>query len=313
MLEYSGIAWPNARLFENKPAGLRRPATLNTRSTGIAGPEAHAHSPQRLSGGREDAWGRMSRRVEASSKEYAYRSPFGGVHSTATPVVGALSGTNDPFFAPVPDSSIGWRSSARKTSTDDIMPDYASHSTERSRADTDMSVTWPRRDFQKHMDEAAVNEIIEALSPSKKGQLLSALSPERSSSSGIHAPINTPKTANPSRSPPEREVDGTTGSSRASSGQGVTTRSKKMIAMVQPVLVRQRGRSSSGSSKRKRSRSPGVRTGDKDSSAGATPLSKVQQKRKLHSAVETDSDSDKDPSIKSESRKSSAHGVPVEV
>lgn len=247
----------------------------------------------------------MSRKVEANSKEFSYRSSFGGVHSTAAPVA-ALSGPNDPFFAPVPESSLGWRSSARKTSTDDTMPDYSSHSTEHSQAYSDMAITWPRRDFQKHMDEAAVDEIVQALSPSKKGQLLTALSPEKSSSSGIQPPINTPTTGDGSRQgssveqTPRDSLAGAIARNVQGNGQGVTTRSMKATVSTR------RGRSSSGSSKRKRSLSPGLTITGKEAALDSPPPEKIQGRRK---SPVVDKDSGSETEIKTESRKSSAQGV----
>jgi hypothetical protein len=82
------------------------------------------------------------------------------------------------------------------------MPDYGASEVIRSRNSTDMSgISWPKRDFQRHMDEAAVDEIVRALSAEKKSQLMDILSPMKSLSSGVAAPANTPKTAEASKQP----------------------------------------------------------------------------------------------------------------
>jgi hypothetical protein len=249
----------------------------------------------------------MSRKVEASHKEYPYRSAFGAVHSTATPVP-ALSGTNDPFFAPVPESSLGWRST-RKSSTDETMQDSISHSTEHSQAYSDMAITWPRRDFQKHMDEAAVDEIVQALSPSRKSQLLSALSPGKSSSSGIQPPINTPTTAEASQQgssaeqTPKDGLGGPAASNLRGLGHGVTTRAMKATGMMG------RDRSSSGSSKRKRTLSPSPSLPRIEALYDPTPPAKSQYRGKAMLADDADSGSDVEINVKADSRKSSAQGV----
>ena len=266
----------------------------------------------------------MSSRADAGARDYSFRSNLvgeqgvGSSYIGATPVSNALSGMNDPFFAPMPDSSIGWRSSARKTSTDNTAPDYASTLSR----DTDMSVTWPRRDFQKHMDEAAVDEIVNALSPSKKGELLNALSPDKSSSSGGKASINTPTTAEAERSQRgsptglilrEGLLDAAAGNIKQSTGRSMMLRTRKTITpnTVQRALAARRGRSSSGSSKRKRSMSPSPDEDDQGVAPDLSPPTKAQQKRK---AVVVGSDSESDKEIKSESRTSSTgQGVPLHI
>lgn len=331
VLEYSGIAWPNARLFENKSTVAGRQPILNTRTTSTPGPEAHAHSPQRAAGGnRDDVWGRIASRAEQGLANYHYRGEraldsTGSRKLSMTPMAQALTGANDPFIAPGP-SSIGWKSSARKISTDDSMPDYASHSTDHSRAGTDMSVSWPRRDFQKHMDEAAIEEIVQALSSAKKGQLLTALSPEKSSSSGIQPPINSPSIEvadlndhSDQRTPREGLLGPIAGNAKFDNARGVSTRAMKMQASdvlqgERVAFAKQRGRSSSGSSKRKRSPSHESAAGppytrksrvfDVTPPAGAT-----LEKRSV--LIVNDSSSESDSDNKPKSRVSSVEGVSV--
>lgn len=267
----------------------------------------------------------MAKKGETASKDVPFRTASGrdsrlvGVAPFGTPGMAAFSGVNDPFLGPGPESSLGWRSSARKTSTDETMPDYASHTTDHSRADTDMSITWPRRDFQKHMDEAAVDEIIEALSPSKKGQLLNALSPQKSSSSGIQPPINTPKTAEASQqgspaehTPREGLSEAAAGNSKQDGGRAMKTRSMK-TAVPETIIGGGRARSSSGSSKRKRSTSDMLADQDAPATARKDPLitstpSVPTSRRKRISLPTEKSSPDSDKEIKVESRKSSANG-----
>jgi hypothetical protein len=230
------------------------------------------------------------------------------IHATAT-TPAAFSGANDPFLAPGPDSSVGWRSATRKFSTDESMPDYASHTTERSRA-SEMSVMWERRDFQKHMDEAAVEEIIEALSPAKKGKLLHALSPGKSSSSGVFAPTNTPDSGG-TRKPSTASEDtpkgglsgamsGNRGESQSGMGRTMKTRSMGVTSFTNETdegASLRRTRSSSGSSKRKRSRSPSVGVGSQRLGKLTGASRTLGQYGKRKSLVIHDSSSDSDAEV----------------
>ncbi|ETN46139.1 uncharacterized protein HMPREF1541_00323 [Cyphellophora europaea CBS 101466] len=351
VLEYSGIAWPNARLFETKTQSTRQPGPISTRTVSLTGHEAHAHSPQRSTRSRDDVWARIASKVDQPYRAYAFRSGpsadsrFGTLPAGHSINVHGLSGPNDPFIAPGPESSIGWRSVNRKTSTDESMPDYTSHGTEYSRAETEMSITWPRRDFQKHMDEATVEELIEALSPTKKGQLLYALSPTKSSSSGVQAPVNTPAAADLNLRSSVAEGTPNEGLANAASGHRgiapaaaptrwildeqvnaidshkhgtVSTKvaSTKVPHMADGVLTARRGRSSSGSSKRKRSCSAdaGVR---RDVKLNITPPAMIQKLAGNHAIIdEASSDADSPGStdgVSDEKRKASNHGVSLNV
>lgn len=324
VLEYSGIAWPNARLFESCGPTSRRPPQLSTRVPSVTGHEAHAHSPQRSAINREDVWTRIATRADQSHKEYPFRTGVAASSRFGSQVLpttsNALSGTNDPFIAPAPESSLGWRSATRKFSTDESMPDYVSHGTDSSRADTDMSINWPRRDFQRHMDEAAVEEIIEALSPTKKGQLLNALSPSNMSSSGVQAPVNTPTTdlLNQDASEevtPRHVLSGPNAGNSGSISTGaraswmpdtagkvaglrsMMTRSMRPSGGITPddlnLLAHRRARSSSGSSKRKRSVSRRPQDAKRELKLDLTPPARAQTTRRTPlKNHETSSDSD---------------------
>jgi hypothetical protein len=165
--------------------------------------DSHAHSAEMIAG------------INASQLAVGYT---GGPGSTERPTLGdgmgplppaptpslhsapALSNGDDPFMGP--SSAVSrWRGKVSH-STDDSMPDFEHTTSSHTRGSTDMSgVSWPRRDFQRHMDEAAIDEIIEALSPAKRNQLKEVLSPSESIGSGLNAPSNTPKTASASKLP----------------------------------------------------------------------------------------------------------------
>lgn len=339
VLEYSGIAWPNARLFESRPLSTRRQPPLSTRLSSLTGHEAHAHSPQRSAPRRDDVWDRIASKADLSYRGFVSRLDpatdhrFGGMHPVQAGTSNALSGSNDPFIAPPPDSSIGWRS-ARKTSTDESMPDYMSYGTDNSRAETEMSITWPRRDFQKHMDEAAIEEIIDALSPAKKVQLLSALSPGTTSSSGVQAPANTPNSyvnkqdSSNEETPKEGLCNAASGNS--GSAKTISTRASFHQASTRNMMTRstkpatpygteeletlrsRRGRSSSGSSKRKRSHSPEADKAKRDLKLDPTPPMMLQRtKRTPLSMDETSSGSESAASVEEEDEAINANGQGV--
>ncbi len=206
VLEYSGIAWPNLRMFESIQRDPRRPGPVSTRLPSGIGQDAHAHSPQRsMSAGlRNSLHGLDSAAVPGHQTYYSSGNTVITKASSSQPnglvSARALTRDEDPFMGPA-STSRQWRMKTRSNSTDETMPDYMSAGIGHSRTSTDMSVQWPRRDFQRHMDEAAVDEIVQALSPEKRDELLDALSPMKSSSSGLAPPANTPKTAEVSKQP----------------------------------------------------------------------------------------------------------------
>jgi hypothetical protein len=194
-------------MFETIQRDPRRSGPIGTRLAGTKGHEAHAHSPQRST---SVHLGRSISGIEqADAVAYQACQPRSHLPSTGrlpAPPTGlgsraVLSRDEDPFMGPS-SASHQWRPKGRSNSTDDTMPDYDADEAGHSRTTTEMSgISWPRRDFERHMNEAAIDEIVQALSPEKKSQLVKALSPKRSSSSGLQPPTNTPKTAETSKQP----------------------------------------------------------------------------------------------------------------
>lgn len=246
----------------------------------------HAHSPQRTISthagyvqiGHASGSTAARRTLLGDGLSTLPSAPTPPVHSTT-----ALSNGDDPFMGP--SSAVSrWQGQTRSGSTDETMPDYASGAAPHRRTSTDMSgVSWPRRDFQRHMDEAAIDEIIEALSPEKRDRLKEMLSPDQSSSSGLHAPSNTPRTAEATKLPspvinPKEGAEikvaeqvrgsgslesdessgfhaGTSGTASKGSERAMITRSQK--SKQAPLSsVNKRSRSTSKSSRKKRSLSP---------------------------------------------------------
>lgn len=207
ILEHSAIAWPNTRLFQNNH---RRSSALGSRMLSANRHLAHGHSPQtslNTSGNTSDSFPPSYRRLWLRGGPDSGPRPRSQGASLLP--ANALVGGDDPFIGPTPTSTTRWRSQMR--STDESMSELHPSRSEHNRTETEMSgVDWPKRDFQKHIDEAAIEEIIRALSPSKKDQLLSALSPGKSSDSlGLHPPSNTPLTAEASKQPtPELDLIG---------------------------------------------------------------------------------------------------------
>ena len=104
-----------------------------------------------------------------------------------------MSSYEDPFLCPPPIGARQWRMQLRSSSHDIPMPDYISNKTDQSRAYTEMSgLSFPRANFLKHMTEANPEEIVQALSPVKQGELLKVLSASQSPLQGANPPSNTP-------------------------------------------------------------------------------------------------------------------------
>ena len=193
-------------MFENIQRDPRRSGPIGARLPGHNGYDAHAHSPQRsVSIGLGRNTHGVHNHINPGYQTYQPPSQAMTIKPSSSQPNGlvtarALSRDEDPFMGPA-SAGQQWRSKTRSNSTDDTMPDYVSNGDGHRRTSTEMSVAWPRRDFQRHMDEAAVDEIVQALSPEKRDQLMGALSPMKSSSSGLAPPANTPKTAEGSKQP----------------------------------------------------------------------------------------------------------------
>ncbi|OAP57584.1 hypothetical protein AYL99_08322 [Fonsecaea erecta] len=212
ILEYSGIAWPNPMMFENSSSKPPRPVPIGSRVSGVSGHEAHSHSPQRL-----PPIGSRSKRL--SLHENYQTSLDAHHHSELQPDsisdvanVGALKNKptegqalvklvahdDGPFISPhqTPTSIQQWRLQLRSSSHDISMSDYTSSKTDRSVVNTEMSgVSVPRANFMKHMNEANLEEILQALSPSRQEELFKVLSASHSPVSGMgtQPPANTPQ------------------------------------------------------------------------------------------------------------------------
>ena len=105
---------------------------------------------------------------------------------------------DDPFVSShqSPAAIQQWRLQLRSTSHDMSMPDYTSSKTDRSIYNTEMSgVSVPRADFVKQVNDANPEEIVQALSPSRRDELLKVLSASNSpaTGTGTRPPMNTPQ------------------------------------------------------------------------------------------------------------------------
>ncbi|KIW88621.1 uncharacterized protein Z519_10667 [Cladophialophora bantiana CBS 173.52] len=212
VLEYSGIAWPNPKMFRILPNKPARPLPIGSRVSGISGHEAHSHSPQRLPP-------IASRSKRRSTNEYHQKLldvqdhadlqsdpisnvPNTGVLQSRSPgrhvPVKLVTQDDDPFISShqTPTAIQQWRLQLRSTSHDISMPDYISSKTDRSVVNTEMSgVSVPRANFLKHMNEANPEEILQALSPARQEELFQALSASHSPATGIgtRPPTKTPQ------------------------------------------------------------------------------------------------------------------------
>ncbi|KIW72869.1 hypothetical protein PV04_01032 [Phialophora macrospora] len=208
ILEYSQIAWPNAKMFADVRKKVSRLGPIGSRIFGIPGHEAHSHSPQRL-----PPIASRSKQPSASDKHQKVFEPEN--HSSFQPgpsgqgsdLVGpkdiatehivskALLPDDDPFVSShqSPAAIQQWRSMLRSTSRDVSMPDYTSN---KSVFNSEMSgVSVERANFEQRVNEANPEEILQALSPARREQLFKALSASNSpaSASGTRPPANTPQ------------------------------------------------------------------------------------------------------------------------
>ena len=218
ILEYSGIAWPNEVMWKQAQKLATQPGSYSHKSSVIPDPDAHAHSPRQLSlphhatgpvhcynDLRECAIrGCTHPRHFASPQHQTQGRPApsnmyaGNMMPPAyayNPGGRSAAGTvDDPFLVPSQPSSnpkLFQRKQAQSSSHDVPMSDYGSGE---SRAVTDMSgVSYNRLDFERQVNNAAVSEILKALSPGKQSQLFNALSPSnRIARTGSMPPDNSP-------------------------------------------------------------------------------------------------------------------------
>ncbi len=203
VLEYSGIAWPNMRLFGKVSKRSMRPPPIGSRLPPVPGHEAHSHSPRRtagaINGGRPS-----SEEMEAFQKLLNVQTfsdlqsdpinrsaAFTALRKFSPESRESSADCEDPFLSAAPVSTRQCRAQLRSSSHDIPMLDYTSNN---SGAPTEMSgLSFPGADFLKHMNEANPQEIIQALSPERKEQLFKALGKSQNTAHGTQPPTNTPR------------------------------------------------------------------------------------------------------------------------
>ncbi|EXJ92566.1 hypothetical protein A1O3_01118 [Capronia epimyces CBS 606.96] len=231
ILEFSNIAWPNARIFASLSKRATRPGPIGTRLPPAPGHEAHSHSPLRPAiatrSGKAPSSGLdgFHRLLNAQTFSDLQSDPLSKASTFAfaekesperRELVGNAASCEDPFVCPQPISSQKWRLQLRSTSHDIPMPDYTSNKTDNSGACTDMSgISFPRANFLRHMNEANPEEIVQALSPARQEELLKVLSASQSPVRGTLAPTNTPRSVSDQSVPQSPPVRGGTEMSHA--------------------------------------------------------------------------------------------------
>ena len=183
VLEFSTIAWPNAKMWSQAQAQVVHAASVPGMRYELKNEEdAHAHSPNRRTGSRGS--GRANATVPTTSQWQAK-----GMASATMPWTSSLQpnleSMADPFvdLNYLPESSRQPRG-AQTSSIDDVsMPDYRSQSnSDSSRAISHMTgISYEQKanSMAGDVDDAAIAELVEALSPLKGSQ-------------GTQAPSNTP-------------------------------------------------------------------------------------------------------------------------
>jgi hypothetical protein len=218
ILEFSGIAWPNEVMWKQAQKLATQSDPHPYKPTVIQDHNAHAHSPRRASlpdhttapmhcynNPRECAFRGCTHPRHFASPQHQNQgrpapSPMfaGNMMPPAyayNPGGRQAAGTvDDPFLIPsqpLNSSKLFHRKQTQTSSHDISMPDYRSRE---SRAVTDMSgISYNRLDFERQVNDAAVEEIVKALSPMKQIELLKALSPHsKTARSGSMPPENSP-------------------------------------------------------------------------------------------------------------------------
>lgn len=189
ILEFSGIAWPNAAMWKRTSGPVVNRGPL--RSTKNPHPEdLHAHSPRHPTGWAARA---MLPPMAPASDPTSARS---GV-SNALPSTSGLPLTEDPF-TDLRRTNSTFRRSKRSTLDDTPMPDYVSTSTERSRAYSDMTgLSYERKKDTSGAslidNDVTLEELINKLSPEKSRDiLLNHCTPSKNGEIGIRVPTNSP-------------------------------------------------------------------------------------------------------------------------
>lgn len=183
VLEFSQIAWPNAKMWAHAQAQAVHTASVSSMRYELKNDEdAHAHSPNRRNGSR--GTGRVNPAVSTTPQWQTKGMDPTTLHWSSS-IRPNLDSMADPFvdLNYLPESSRQARG-AQTSSTDDIaMPDYRSQSnSDSSRAISHMtgiSYEQKAQSIAGEVDDAAIAELVEALSPLKGNQ-------------GTQAPSNTP-------------------------------------------------------------------------------------------------------------------------
>lgn len=218
ILEFSGIAWPNEVMWKQAQKLASQPVAYPPKGPIVPDHEAHAHSPRRVcpqnpasatvhcfNNPRECAFRGCThpRHFMSPQHQIQGRSALSPIYASNimppayayNPSVRNAAGTvDDPFLVPAQTSGISklfQRKQTQPSSHDVSMPDYRSGE---SRAVTEMSgISYNRVDFEKQMNNAAVEEIVKALSPTKQSELFKVLSPpNKATRSGSMPPENSP-------------------------------------------------------------------------------------------------------------------------
>ncbi|KAE8145074.1 hypothetical protein BDV25DRAFT_134109 [Aspergillus avenaceus] len=191
VLEYSGIAWPNASMWS------REPRLFKYNSGGDLGdlkePEdTHAHSPTRH-GARQAVTTANQISNPAVHGSWAYRNyqgPIPQLHSSSRELRWPQQDQflPDPFIDPYALDASAPHRGARPSCDDVSMPDYVSSSISSRAISNNTGISY---EHSKHpsiitpIDEESYNQLIEALSPPKP------------LSCGTQAPANTPSATLP--------------------------------------------------------------------------------------------------------------------
>ena len=189
ILEFSGIAWPNAGMWPRCSAQVvNHSAPRGARN--LQPEDLHAHSPRRPSG-----WAKrdmLPPTALASDPTFA-RS---GV-TTLLPATSGLPLTDDPFTDFRRTNTV-FRRMKRSTVDDTPMPDYVSTGTERTRAYSDMTgLSYENdndiSDTTLTGNGPSLGELIHKLSPERAREILiKASTPSKGGNNGIEVPTNSP-------------------------------------------------------------------------------------------------------------------------
>lgn len=159
VLERSGIAWPNARIFQKVPSSPYPRSDM----------DAHAHSPQRAE---KPVSGTIG--TKCSPKQHGI--PIALQDSKWARKLQMIP--DDPFVAPGTSSQ-----THRKTSDDISMADYTAYARSSKNPSEMSGVALQQLNFPQQMQRAAAEEILQELSPAKKRALVDLIMSSKSSES----------------------------------------------------------------------------------------------------------------------------------